>query len=381
MTFLYSSVGAELTQYHLDVDRLSLVRGDTMTLPAPVQYCWPHPGRQFLYVVSGHRGERGPGVAHFLNALRIGMDGALQLHGPGRELPMRPLHVTIDGAARYIFTAYNDPAGVTVHRIAVDGSVGEAVPQSPDLDTGIFPHQIRVMPGDQTAILVTRGNDATATKPEDPGALLIMAMKDGVLSNRAAIAPGGGYGFGPRHLDIHPAQPWVYVSLERQNALQVYAVKDGQLGVAPSFHVSTLARPGQAQPRQLVGTVHVHPDGHTVYVANRADHTHEEVEGPVFSGGENSIAVFRLDTASGKPRLVQHADTRSFHVRTFAIDPTGRMLVAASIKPMRVREGEQVKEVAAALSVFRIGPDGLLKFARKYDVETGGRTQFWMGMV
>ena len=29
----------------------------------------------------------------------------------------------------------------------------------------------------------------------------------------------------------------------------------------------------------------------------------------------------------------------------------------------------------------RLGGDGKLEFARKYDVEVGGKTQFWSGMV
>ena len=37
--------------------------------------------------------------------------------------------------------------------------------------------------------------------------------------------------------------------------------------------------------------------------------------------------------------------------------------------------------VAAGLSVFRIGPDGRLTFARTYDVDVGGGTMWWMGMV
>jgi 6-phosphogluconolactonase len=69
------------------------------------------------------------------------------------------------------------------------------------------------------------------------------------------------------------------------------------------------------------------------------------------------------------------------HVRTFAIDPSGRMLAAASIRPLLVREGAGVTIVPAALSVFRIGPDGKLDFARKYDVATEGKLQFWMGIV
>jgi hypothetical protein len=68
-------------------------------------------------------------------------------------------------------------------------------------------------------------------------------------------------------------------------------------------------------------------------------------------------------------------------MRTFAIDPSGRMLVAASIKPLLVRDGDGLKTLQAGLSVFRIGADGKLDFVRKYDIDTGVKTQFWSGMV
>jgi hypothetical protein len=102
---------------------------------------------------------------------------------------------------------------------------------------------------------------------------------------------------------------------------------------------------------------------------------------PVFGGGENSIVVYAIDPATGEPTLIQHVDPRSVHVRTFAIDPSGRMLVAASIKPLAVREGANVTTVPAALSVFRIGSNGKLEFARKYDVDAGGKIHYWMGMM
>ena len=91
--------------------------------------------------------------------------------------------------------------------------------------------------------------------------------------------------------------------------------------------------------------------------------------------------MFSVDLDTGEPTLVQHADPHSFHVRTFAIDPQARMLVAASIIPMNVREGGEVRHVPAALTVFRIGVDGRLTYVRKHDVATNGKNQFWMGMV
>src|SRR5690606_14752533 len=102
----------------------------------------------------------------------------------------------------------------------------------------------------------------------------------------------------------------------------------------------------------------------------------------VFGGGENSIAVFAIDPATGEPRLIQHADTHSYHVRTFAFDPSGRLMVTASIKPMAVRDGATIKTVPASLSVFRVGSDGKLEHVRIYDVDTGaGKTHYWMGIV
>ena len=94
-----------------------------------------------------------------------------------------------------------------------------------------------------------------------------------MLSNLAAIAPNGGYGFGPRHLDFHPTQPWVYVSLERQNKLYMYRMQGDSLEPAAAFMRDTLADPANVKPRQLAGTIHVHPNGRFVYVVNRADWT------------------------------------------------------------------------------------------------------------
>jgi len=296
-------------------------------------------------------------------------------------LRSRPIHITIDRFGAYALIAHNDPSGITVLRINDDGSIGEEVKQRTALDVGIFAHQIRIMPSGNAAVLVTRGNDPVADKPEDPGALKIFGFDDGQLTNRASIAPGGGYGFGPRHLDFHPSQPWVYVSLERQNKVDVFRLENDNLDPEPIFSKNTLAEPGNLRPRQLAGTVHVHPNGRYVYVANRSDAMTDFQGKQVYLGGENNIAVFAIDGSTGEPTLIQNADGHSVELRTFGIDPGGRMLVAASIAPAPVLQGNRIESVAAGLAVFRIADDGKLSFVRKYDVDTGGLRQFWTGMV
>jgi len=290
--------------------------------------------------------------------------------------------MTVDIPGNHLVIAYNEPSGATVHRIAADGTIGGAVPQVAGLDFGVYAHQVRVDPSNGMVILITRGNGPTTTKPEDPGALKVFGYKDGVLSNRASIAPGGGYNFQPRHLEFHPTRPFVFITLERQNKLQVYRKVNGpSLGAAPLFTKETLADPSRLAG-QATSTIHAHPNGRFLYVGNRASGTIDFQGKQVLAGGENSIAVYSIDQATGEPRLIQNADTRGVHPRTFAIDPSGRILVVANMQQVLVRDKEEVRPLPATLSVFRIGRDGKLEFVKKFDQDTsGGRSLFWTGIV
>jgi 6-phosphogluconolactonase len=92
--------------------------------------------------------------------------------------------------------------------------------------------------------------------------------------------------------------------------------------------------------------------------------------------------VFAIDQKTGEPTLIQNIDGHGVQLRTFGIDPEGRVLVAASVIPIKVREGSGVGTLTAGLMVYRIGSDGRLDFVRKYDVEaTNQNQQFWSGMV
>ena len=230
-------------------------------------------------------------------------------------------------------------------------------------------------------ILVTRGNEGTPTKPEDPGALKVFSYKNGVLGDEVSIAPDGGKEFGPRHLDFHPTLPLVYVSIESQNKLFVYR-RDPQTGLSkdPIFMKETLSDPN-APHRQGAGTIHVHPNGRFVYLTNRAS-TLVDFEGKkVFSGGENSVVAYAINQTTGEPTHIQSIDGHGTQLRTFALDPSARMLIAASIQPLPVRKGNSIETISAGFSVYKLGADGKLEFARKYDVDVGTKTQFWSGMV
>jgi 6-phosphogluconolactonase (cycloisomerase 2 family) len=381
---LYASVGPELTQYDVDVEAAALVRRGAVTLPANVHYAWPHASGRYLYVASSDSapGAGSAGDKHHVTAFRIDpATGRLSPHGEPIPLPTRPIHMTTDIPSDHLLVAFSNPSALRVYRVNPDATPGDEVRQPEPIDAGIYGHQVRVSPDNRLAILVTRGHDAAAGKPEEPGALKIFQYKDGLLTDEVSAAPNGGYGFGPRHLDFHPSKPWVYVSLERQNKLDMFEITNGKLSAAPVFRKETLAEPGNIRGRQAAGTVHVHPNGRFVYAANRASSTVQVDGKSVFAGGENTFAVYEIDMTTGEPVPIQQVDTRGIHCRTFHIDPSGRMLVAAHIMALPVREGGAIRTVPASLAVFRIDDGGKLDFVRKYDVDVGSRTMFWMGMV
>src|SRR5258708_40007337 len=101
----YASTGPNLTLYSLNVDAASLTPIASTTLPANVQYAWPHPSGKILYVAasnsqpgSGPMGATGADKNHYALAFAVGADGTLTPHGEPRLLPVRPLHISTDRA-------------------------------------------------------------------------------------------------------------------------------------------------------------------------------------------------------------------------------------------------------------------------------------------
>ena len=375
----YTGAGETLGVWEVDVGNADLTQRSSVTLPSPAMYGWPSPDRRFFYMTSSDGGPYGSGTRHFATAWKIdGATGDLAAHGEPVALPARPIHASLDRAGRPLLTCYNTPSSYTVHRIEADGRIGAPVPQD-RTEFGIYAHQILTTPGDRGAILIARGNDATDAKPEDPGSLHVFGYADGKLTHRREIAPGGGYGFGPRHLDFHPTEPLVLLSVEREDRLDVYRLTAaGDLEPEPLYRRDCLIRPDAIETQQVAGFVRAHPNGRFVYQSNRTFGRLDDEGRRVSTGGENNIAVWRLGSTTGEPQLVQHADAASFHLRNCGIDPSGRLLVASSIEPAVMADGSTLP---AALAVMRIAEDGRLDLARRIDVDVAGKLMFWSGLV
>ena len=377
MASLYASVGPELMHYHLDVEQGTLSKKATVRLPQDIEYAWPHACGKYLYVGSSNT----PGPNHHLTALKIGADGALSPHNE-ITLPLRPVHLSTDIPSTHVLVAFNRPAAFKVYEIKSDGSVGAEVQQPAAPEVGVFPHQVRASLDNRMLILVTRGNHAGKDRPEDPGALKVFKYDNGLLKDEVSIAPNGGYGFGARHCDFHPSAPWLFVSIERQNQMVVFRREGDAIKPEPVCVRGTLQKSNPLDyPFQMAGAVHVHPKGHVVYGVNRAFKPTKVDGREVLAGDENTLVAYKIDEATGDIKAIQHEDTRGVYVRTFHIDPSGRILVAAHAMPMDVQDGKTVKSVPASLSLFRIAADGTLQYLRKYDIDVKGELRMpWVGI-
>lgn len=384
---LYAALGERLLHYTFNTKDGTLEeKGEPVMLPANLQFAVPDAQGRFLYAVSSNAGSGtfgAKGDTHLLSVFRIdSRTGDLTAWGEAATLPERPIHMTLDRSGDYALTAFNQSGTLSVHRIAEDGRIGPQIPQESKPQAGFFTHQVMVTPDNDTVVALGRGNDAAADRPEDLGSINSFRFDQGRLTPMSQVEFSAG--LGPRHLAFHPDKPWAYVAIERSSKLFMYLMADsGTLASKPLFRVEALRdMTNEHRPRQKGGVLQFHPSGRFLYVANRSDREKKVGEKTVLAGGENTMAVFRIDQDIGEPVLIQHVDTHGIEARTFDLDPSGQWLVVANQKSLWTEQGDELEWVRANFAVFSVAEDGKLTFVRKYDMDdAGGRWLLWMDIV
>ena len=354
-----------------------------MTLPAGVQDRWPHRNRRYFYVASSNSaaGNVQTGTEHHVTAFRIDpATGALNQIGDPMRLPVRPIHMTLDNESHHILVAFNNPSSLRVYRIHKDFTPGEELTQG-TMDAGIYAHQVRVTPDGRHVVLVTRGNEGTAQRPEDPGALMVFDYQNGMLSSQYKIAPNGGRGYGPRHLDFHPTKPWME-RVDRNAEPDPHAPHAGWQAATGNRVQQDHAAGAHQRPRASGGERGARASEWAFCLRRKplagcGGFRWEEG----LQGRREQHRRIRHQPDAGEPTAIQHIETQKIHPRTFHLDPGGRMLVAQHNLPVDVRDGGNVRTVSAGLSVFRMNEAGRLTFARTYDIDVGDKVMWWVGMV
>jgi len=400
---VYAGVGRSLRVYGLDTKTGDLeLRQTVPDLKGDVQYVAVHPTRKSLYVSCTEvpAPKDRPQLSQIYAFTIDAKTGALaQLGEPHTPALSRAININVDNTGRFLLMAHNITESASVLRLNPDGSLGDPVKQPEERQQlGFLVHQIRIDPSNKWVMVPVRGDDEKVTEekgtqgkektggtvkkvePEKPGHIFVFEFADGALTRRHQVDFPSL--LGPRHLDFHPSKPLVYASIERGNRLMTYKHDNGVL--TEVFNTTTLADPSLKFPAQRAGPIHVHPSGKWVYVANRNTQPCspatpcDKPSGP----GENDVAVFALDPATGEPKLIQNIDTHGFEARTMTIDPTSHFLIVANQKEFSVgypRAAAQTVKVTPNLSIFRVGDDGKLSYLRTIDL--AGGEAWWVGAV
>jgi 6-phosphogluconolactonase len=117
---------------------------------------------------------------------------------------------------------------------------------------------------------------------------------------------------GPRHFTFHPNQKFGYCIEEMAGAISVYKYESGTLEKIQRINT----HPDKIKEGFESSDIHISPDGKFLYATNR--------------GKENNIAIFSI-AENGLLKSVGYQSTLGKHPRVFALDESGKFLVASNV--------------------------------------------------
>ena len=220
--------------------------------------------------------------------------------------------MSLDPSGKTLLAANYGGGSVIAYAVEADGSLGartgfvqhEGSGGDPSRQSAPHAHSILASPDGRFALAVDLGIDKVMVyRLGADGSLIPNEPAFGAVASAA----------GPRHLTFSPDGRFVYVVNELNSTVTQFRY-DAAGGVLEALEaVSTLAPDHEGT--SYCADIHVHPTGRFVYASNR---------------GHDSIAVFRVDAATGGLTWLDAVSTGGNWPRNFALSPDGRFLLAAN---------------------------------------------------
>jgi 6-phosphogluconolactonase len=224
-----------------------------------------------------------------------------------------PSYVSLDPSGHYLLVANFLGGSAAVFALRPDGSIGrrtafiQHIGASPDPHDPrhAHAHSIRFDPSHRFVLLADLGLDKIFVYRLNP--------KTGALTPSdppfASVAPGSG----PRHTAFDPRGRYVYAINQTANSIVRFGWNSDR-GVLTQFEsVSTL--PEGFKGKNMGSEILMHPSGNFLYATNR---------------GDNSVAMFSVQTDTGRLTLIQHISTQGKTPRNAEFDPTGKWLLVSN---------------------------------------------------
>jgi 6-phosphogluconolactonase len=319
--------------YDFDSQNGKAVRVSTTKSSNP-SYLTISPRGNFLYAVNenGTAGEvsafsfdRKSGRLQFLN--RTSSGGA------------DPCYISENSTSTWLFVANYTSGTLSAIPVLKDGKVDSLRQVIQDTGTGpvtdrqekAHVHSAVLSPDEHFLFAADLGADRHFSYRVNPAAHKPLTPSTPPF---VSVLPGTG----PRHFVFHPKKPYAYLIGELSGTVDAFKYRQGNL--TPLQRVST--HPADYKGQIGSADIHVTPDGRFLYASNRGD--------------ANSLAIFSLDTLTGKLRNRGFQPTGGKTPRNFMIDPHGRFLLVANqnsdnIVIFRIRQNGMLEDTGNTLSV------------------------------
>ncbi len=252
-----------------------------------------NPGR-----VTAYSFDKKKGALHFLNTTASGGDD--------------PCYISTTSDNKWVAVANYTSGTATVFPINKNGTVApysQIIYDSVYRNSGEFatPHVPETVfsPDEKFLLTPDLGLDEIVTYQFDG------AIKQPLILSSATITKSEK-GSGPRHIVFSPDKKFVYLLHEMGGTVTVYNYDEGKLSQIqniPAFPDGFVGKKDGAE-------ICISPDGKFLYASTRGD--------------LNSIAIFSIDSNSGKLTIKGSQSSFGKGPRNFIIDPTGNYLLVAN---------------------------------------------------
>lgn len=223
-----------------------------------------------------------------------------------------PCHVAIDREGKWAVISNYTSGSVSLFPLQANGALQAESHTVQHQGTGpnearqkqAHAHCAAFDPSNRFVLVADLGIDRVMIYQIDPNTKKLVPGPQAYLE----LPPGSG----PRHIAFHPSGTFFFVINELAMTLTA-ATWNAETGRTEIINTESTVPEGKAVPGGSTAEVLVHPSGRFVYGSNR---------------GPNTIALFTLDTNSGRIRRIENFDTLGKIPRNFRISPQGNFLIA-----------------------------------------------------
>ena len=270
------------------------------------------PNQQWVYAVNENANDKGNGGSVSAFAFDK-LKGQLQFLNSQSSEGNHPCYVTVDQTGHWVIAGNYSSGNFAVLPILTNGGVAPA--SQVVQQTGKGPDTTRQQSPHVHATFLKKNNHELLVPDLGTDKLFLYqfnaatGMATPAATPFASVQPGAG----PRHVTVSNDGKFVYLVTELNGELTVFRDK-GDLKLEAIQSIGTL--PAGYNGPFGGADIHLSPDGRFLYSSNR--------------GNANNLAIFSVNTKTGKLRQAGFQSTLGIKPRNFSFDPTGKFLLVAN---------------------------------------------------